>query len=80
MPGKSSGIESYVVRIYRRGREEPKELIGVVERAGDAAQHAFKTPDELLQILAAPEPAPGRRTRESGSGLRVAERPPDDSR
>ena len=44
-------MESYVVRIYRRGKEKTKELVGVVEHPGDAAQRAFRTPDELSNPL-----------------------------
>jgi hypothetical protein len=72
-------MESYVVRIYRRGKQKSKELVGVVERAGDATQRAFKTLDELLEILGSPGPAPGRKVRKGRSRLRLAGRPPEDS-
>ena len=80
MPGKSSGMESYVVRIYRRGKEKSKELVGVVERAGDDGQRAFKTPDELLEILCSRGAAPGRRARKGKPSLRLAGPPPEDPR
>jgi len=80
MLGVSNGMESYVVRIYRRGKEESKELLGVVERAGEDAQRAFKTPDELLEILSSPRPAPGRRGQKRKPSLRLAGPPPEDPR
>jgi hypothetical protein len=80
MPKEISGMESYIVRIYRRGKEKSKELVGVVERAGDETQHAFKTPDELLEILCSPGPAPKRRARKGKPRLRIAAPPPDGPR
>jgi hypothetical protein len=80
MPEASSGMKSYVVRIYRRGKEKSQELVGVVEPTGDAAQRAFKTSDELLEILCSPGPAPGRKARKERPGLRLAAPPPEDPR
>ncbi len=49
-PGGGS-VESYIVRIYRRGRSSRRPLIGVVEQPGTDVKRAFTTPDELWDIL-----------------------------
>jgi len=51
--------EAYVVRIYRRSGDPP-ELVGEIERAGDAGRFAFHGRDELYALLAKP---PRRRAR-----------------
>ena len=52
--------ESYVVRIYRRGRA----VVGVVEAASTGWQKPFQSVQELAAILA----KPGRRRRSSRDG------------
>jgi hypothetical protein len=47
-------MDSFVVRIYRRNPKEPRNLAGVVERAGVEGERAFRDLDELLAILTSP--------------------------
>jgi len=48
---KTKNIESYIVRIYRRGKDDSSDLVGIVEDPGKPETMAFKTRDELLAIL-----------------------------
>jgi hypothetical protein len=65
---RAVGIESYIVRIYRRRSGRRRVLIGVVEQVGRDRRSAFGSLDELWRILtgsrAVPSggiPAKGRR-------------------
>ena len=44
--------DSYVVRVYRRNKRRPRQLIGVVEAENAKSVQAFRNAAELLQILA----------------------------
>ena len=63
-------MESYVVRIYRRGDKKSRILIGTVEVAGAERKMAFSNIEELWEVLGrrkgqdlfAP-PSPRRRSR-----------------
>ena len=44
-------MDSYVVRIYRRVKDNPRMLIGIVQQVGDEAKNAFSNFDELWSIL-----------------------------
>ncbi len=44
-------VSSYIVRIYRKGRGQPRLLVGVVEEVGTKGKRAFTTFDELGEIL-----------------------------
>ena len=46
--------ESYVVRIYRRGRANRNAVIGIVEAVRSGRQKPFQNLEELTQILASP--------------------------
>ncbi|MGU7784628.1 hypothetical protein [Burkholderia sp. PU8-34] len=46
--------ESYVVRLYRRTKADPAEIVGVVEWPATGRQAAFRGLAELCAILAAP--------------------------
>jgi hypothetical protein len=48
---RASGIESYIVRIYRRHPGRGRLLIGVVEQVGRDRRTAFGSADELWRIL-----------------------------
>ena len=43
--------EDYVLRIYRRGRNDPRIRVGVVEEVGAEGNKAFTNIDELWSIL-----------------------------
>lgn len=63
-------MDSYVVRIYRRGGKRSRILIGTVEAAGAGRKMAFSNIEELWGILGrrqgggpCPPPPPERRLR-----------------
>lgn len=41
----------YIVRIYRRRKDNPRELVGIVEEVGGEGKKAFSSLDELWKIL-----------------------------
>jgi len=48
----SGGImDSYIVRIYRRCRDNPDELAGLVEMVGSSERMPFKNFPELTSVL-----------------------------
>ena len=61
--GKGQTVDSYIIRIYRRGVERGRELAGLVERIGNGRRQAFGNSEELWAFLT--ERQPSRR-----SGLR----------
>jgi hypothetical protein len=44
-------MNSYLVRIYRRGEDNPRLLVGVVEEPGTNGKKAFTNLYELWEIL-----------------------------
>jgi hypothetical protein len=52
-------MDNYIVRIYRRDRRHPEQLVGLVENVEQESQQRFHTAHELLAILI--ESRPGRR-------------------
>jgi len=46
--------ETYVVRIYRRTRDEPRKVLGVVEAPGKGRWARFSSLADLVAILGAP--------------------------
>jgi hypothetical protein len=61
-----SGIESYIVRIYRRGGRESTDLAGIVEDSGTAEARPFRTREELIDILGGAITGPFQANDESG--------------
>jgi hypothetical protein len=53
-------LKDYVLRIYRRERNDPKSLVGLVEEVGIKEKKAFNTYDELWEILNARKKDPRR--------------------
>jgi hypothetical protein len=51
--GKRKGavLESYVVRIYRGEKDDPRSFVGIVEEVGVADKRAFTNFEELWNIL-----------------------------
>ena len=47
-------MDNYIVRIYRRDRKEPREIVGVVELVEKKAKKTFKNVNELIRILCDP--------------------------
>ena len=44
-------MDSYVVRIYRQEKNNPRKLVGVVEEIGVKGKRAFVNIDDLWEIL-----------------------------
>ena len=44
-------MDSYIIRIYRRGVERGRELAGLVERIGNGKRQAFGNSEELWAFL-----------------------------
>jgi len=44
-------MESFIIRIYRRKENEPRELVGISENVESQEKKYFKSFDELLPIL-----------------------------
>lgn len=44
-------MNSYIVRIYREEKNNPRNFVGTVEEAGGAEKKAFTNLDELWAIL-----------------------------
>jgi len=48
-------LENYVLRIYRREKNDPRILVGVVEEVGVEGNRAFTSLEELWKILNPPK-------------------------
>jgi len=48
-------MDSYIIRIYRRNRDDPNRVTGVVEWSETREKRSFQGSDELLRILCGPE-------------------------
>ena len=44
-------METYILRIYRRGKGIPHRIIGIIEESGVEEKKAFTCLDELWRIL-----------------------------
>jgi len=44
-------MDNYIVRIYRRGKGNPRMLVGLVEEVGTKGKKAFNDLDDLWEIL-----------------------------
>ena len=44
-------MENYIVRIYKRKKDDPYAYVGVVEEAGIKGKRAFTNVEELYEIL-----------------------------
>ncbi len=44
-------MDNYIVRIYRKEKDDPRLLVGLVEKVGSEGKRAFSNLDELWQIL-----------------------------
>ena len=59
---------SYIVRIYRRGEDDPRIVVGVVEEVGVREKKGFHCIEELRLILDLPVGQPIRQPRNGGNG------------
>ncbi len=44
-------MDSYIVRIYRQEKKNPRLLVGTVEKVGKRGRAAFTNMDELWEIV-----------------------------
>jgi len=44
-------LDSYVVRVYRQEKDNPRLLVGTVEKVGKRGRSAFTNIDELWEIV-----------------------------
>ncbi len=44
-------MDNYIVRIYRREKDDPRLLVGLVEEVGVSGRKAFNSLDDLWEIL-----------------------------
>jgi hypothetical protein len=44
-------VDNYIVRIYRREKDNPRVLVGLVEEVGTKGKRAFNDLDDLWEIL-----------------------------
>ena len=58
---------SYIVRIYRRGKDDPRIVVGVVEEVGVREKKGFHCIEELRLILDLPIGQPIRLPRSGGN-------------
>jgi hypothetical protein len=48
---KGGAVNSYIVRIYRQKRNNPRILVGTIEEVGRTGKRAFMNVDDLWDIL-----------------------------
>jgi hypothetical protein len=53
-------LKDYVLRIYRREKNDPQIVVGVVEEVGVRGNKAFSNLDELWSILNSSKPKTGK--------------------
>lgn len=46
--------DDYIIRIYRRDRENPRMVVGTVEQVGEKLKIGFTDFEELRQIMGVP--------------------------
>jgi hypothetical protein len=44
-------MDSYLIRIYRRSKDDPKGVVGVVEEIDSGQKHAFQNLSGLCRML-----------------------------
>ena len=44
-------MESYLIRIYRREKDNPENIVGIIEEIGSKEKHSFKNLSELGKII-----------------------------
>ena len=52
--------DDYIIRIYRRDRENPRMVVGTVEQVGEKLKVGFTDFEELRVILGVPRGRPSR--------------------
>jgi hypothetical protein len=62
---------NYIVRIYRRGKDDTRLVVGIVEEVGVREKKGFHCIEELRIILDLPPGRPIRQPRNGGNGGNV---------
>jgi len=44
-------MDSYLIRIYRREKDNPESIVGIIEEIGTKEKHSFKNLSELGKII-----------------------------
>ncbi len=44
-------MDSYLIRIYRREKDNPESIVGIIEEIGAKEKHSFKNLSELGKII-----------------------------
>jgi hypothetical protein len=44
-------LSNYIIRIYRRDKNDPRLIVGIVEKVGTKEKKGFTSFDELREIL-----------------------------
>ena len=57
LPGKGQTLDSYIIRIYRRGADCGHEVAGLIERVGNDKRQAFANSEELWAFLTDRQPS-----------------------
>ncbi len=63
-------MDNYIVRIYRREKDNPRLLVGLVEEVGVSGKKAFNSLDDLWEILNRKETETTRHQRNKKERLR----------
>jgi hypothetical protein len=57
-------MDSYLIRIYRRDKENPEAIVGIIEEIGAEKKQSFKNLSEMTTIIT--KPKRGKRNRATG--------------
>jgi hypothetical protein len=70
-------MDSYLIRIYRREKDNPEGIVGIVEEISSKKKQPFKSLSELSVIITMPE---GSKANQAGvKNRRVRERKEEKS-
>jgi len=61
-------MDSYLIRIYRRNKENPKAIVGIIEEIGADRKEPFKNISELCDIIVQQRSDKDRIKKRSGNG------------
>ena len=55
-------MDSYLIRIYRRDKENPEAIVGIIEEIGTGGKQSFNNLSELNLIITKPKRRKRNRT------------------
>jgi hypothetical protein len=53
-------MESYLIRIYRREKDNPEGIVGIIEEIGTERKYSFKNLSDLSKVITMPKRRRGR--------------------